>query len=317
MPGTISQYQVVIAGQTITAALWNGMENNIINNGLIWAGIDDYSATDGEMQTQTDPYPSSSTSRPTSALGELLRLRYQIAQITGETYWYVDPDISIATLKSNYDTHVGHFDAHTHDGTTNNGPQIQAGGIASNAVTTAKILDSNVTTAKIADGAITSAKLGNNLIMPGLITKPSQSGFLAYKQSSSTNATGDGTEVLVGFDELYDADANFTASVFTAPLTGLYVFCATVSLKNAISASADVVILTIRTTGRDYTLRQSANFVNALSDEGSLQLVCIHNMTAGNTASVYVQASGGTKTIEIQGSASSSLLTSFSGYLLG
>lgn len=103
MPGTISQYQVVIPGQTITASLWNGMENNIIDNGLVWSGIDDYSTNDAQMQVQTDPYPAATTSRPTSAQGELERIRHQIAQITGETYWYQDADVNLATIYSTYD----------------------------------------------------------------------------------------------------------------------------------------------------------------------------------------------------------------------
>tara|TARA_X000001382_G_scaffold98968_1_gene73350 strand:+ start:4123 stop:6030 length:1908 start_codon:yes stop_codon:yes gene_type:complete len=53
---------------------------------------------------------------------------------------------------------------HSHDGTTGEGPLIAAGGIASNAVTTAKILDANVTTAKIADANITVAKMADNSI---------------------------------------------------------------------------------------------------------------------------------------------------------
>jgi len=53
---------------------------------------------------------------------------------------------------------------HSHDGTTGEGPLIAAGGIASNAVTTAKILDANVTTAKIADANITVAKMAANSI---------------------------------------------------------------------------------------------------------------------------------------------------------
>ena len=48
---------------------------------------------------------------------------------------------------------------HSHDGSSGAGPQIAAGGIASNAVTTAKILDANVTTAKIADNNVTTAKI--------------------------------------------------------------------------------------------------------------------------------------------------------------
>src|SRR6056300_361324 len=48
---------------------------------------------------------------------------------------------------------------HSHDGSSGAGPQIAAAGIASNAVTTAKILDANVTTAKILDANVTTAKI--------------------------------------------------------------------------------------------------------------------------------------------------------------
>jgi hypothetical protein len=98
----ISQYDEVNDGDTITAALWNGMEQNLINNGLVPSGIEDYSATDGQMQTQVDPYPGSATSRPTSLQGELERMRYQLAQITGKTYWYQDPDTNIAAMAGSF-----------------------------------------------------------------------------------------------------------------------------------------------------------------------------------------------------------------------
>jgi len=58
---------------------------------------------------------------------------------------------------------------HSHDGTSGEGPQIAAGGIASNAVTTAKILNSNVTTAKIANDAVTGDKLANNIQIAGTL----------------------------------------------------------------------------------------------------------------------------------------------------
>jgi hypothetical protein len=35
-------------------------------------------------------------------LGEIKRLRYVIAQITGETYWYIDPNFSIADITATY-----------------------------------------------------------------------------------------------------------------------------------------------------------------------------------------------------------------------
>ena len=78
---------------------------------------------------------------------------------------------------------------HSHDGTTGEGPQIAAGGLASNAVTTAKILDANVTLAKmaansvdsdqyvdgsidtvhIANDAVTGDKLANNIQIAGTL----------------------------------------------------------------------------------------------------------------------------------------------------
>lgn len=89
----------VISGQTITAALWNNEFENIDTN-FTPAGMDDYSTNDAQMQTQTDPYPAAATSRPTSLQGEIERLRYQLAAILGETYWYIDPDATIAALNT-------------------------------------------------------------------------------------------------------------------------------------------------------------------------------------------------------------------------
>lgn len=89
-----------VTGETITAAGLNGMETNIINNGLIPAGIDDASASVSAMRSTTDPYPASAESLATDLAGEIARLRYLMAQATGKTYWYQDPDISLATISS-------------------------------------------------------------------------------------------------------------------------------------------------------------------------------------------------------------------------
>lgn len=100
MPATFTTPLVTAAdGDLITADLWNNEFENLSTN-FTPAGMDDYSASDGEMQTTTDPYPGSVVSRPTSLQGELERMRYVIAQITGETHWYQDPDASLASLQS-------------------------------------------------------------------------------------------------------------------------------------------------------------------------------------------------------------------------
>jgi hypothetical protein len=75
--------------------------------------------------------------------------------------------INASDLDGEFDAIQTAFNAstgHSHDGTTGEGPQIAAGGIASDAVTTAKILDGNVTTAKIADVNVTTAKIANDAV---------------------------------------------------------------------------------------------------------------------------------------------------------
>lgn len=57
-----------------------------------------FSANATAMRATADPYPAGSESLATTLLGELQRIRYVIAQITGETYWYQDPDTTIAAL---------------------------------------------------------------------------------------------------------------------------------------------------------------------------------------------------------------------------
>jgi hypothetical protein len=135
-----------ITGETITEALLDAIEDNIIDNGLIPAGIEDYSATDAQMQTQTDPYPGSVISKATALAGELERIRYQIAQIMGETYWYLDPDDSIADIKSD-------LDSHDHDSV---GGQVVTAGLADGAVTNDKLGADAVDGAKIGDDVIDS-----------------------------------------------------------------------------------------------------------------------------------------------------------------
>lgn len=178
----ISQYQVVIAGQIITAALWNGMELNIINNGLLPVGIEDYSTNDAQAQTQTDPYPAAVLSKATDLAGEVARLRYQVAQILGETYWYIDPDVDIATFKTR-------FDAHTHDATANNGPKLTVSGLADDAVETAKIKNLAVTNAKINDmaGSKITGSVLSSLIIGTTTNDNASAGYIGeYVEGSGT-----------------------------------------------------------------------------------------------------------------------------------
>lgn len=145
--------QTVIPGQLITAALWNHEWEHIDTN-FTPDGMDDARLNDTAFETDVDPYPGSVNSRPTTLTGELQRLRFQIRNITGKSKWQFDPDVDIATFKTR-------FDAYTHSGAANQGPQLGSAALQDGAVTTAKIADSNVTTAKIADSNVTNAKIAD------------------------------------------------------------------------------------------------------------------------------------------------------------
>jgi|GEM_PF-3991649 len=67
------------------------------------------------------------------------------------------PDIGSATYAAETEAAVQKIDEHTHE--AGKGLQIPAGGLASDSVTTVKILNSNVTTPKIADLNVTLGKL--------------------------------------------------------------------------------------------------------------------------------------------------------------
>ena len=90
MAGNYSKIKSVVTGETITASDRNSEHDNHIAN-MTPASGDDYSTNLTEMRLDNDPYPADVASQATTLAGEIERLRYQIRQITGKTYWYQDP----------------------------------------------------------------------------------------------------------------------------------------------------------------------------------------------------------------------------------
>src|SRR5688572_13656200 len=64
--------------------------------------LDDYSATEVQMQTVVDPYPSSVVSLATSTAGELERIRYILKKLSGWSQWYAHTEVSAGTLPRSY-----------------------------------------------------------------------------------------------------------------------------------------------------------------------------------------------------------------------
>lgn len=113
-----------VSNEVLTASDLNAEFNNLLNN-TIPASIEDYSADVATMQSTTDPGGVGTESLATTLAGELTRIRFAIKRIVGGAQWYTAPVIDL-------------------------GSTISAADIASDAVTTAKILDANVTKAKLA-----------------------------------------------------------------------------------------------------------------------------------------------------------------------
>ena len=85
--------------------------------------IDDESVSDAAAQAMLDPY-SAGLVKAESLEEEIQQIRYQLAAILGETYWYIDPDASIASLV----TSVANLD--TYDVMTTQGDMIVEGAAA-------------------------------------------------------------------------------------------------------------------------------------------------------------------------------------------
>lgn len=109
--------------------------------------------------------------------------------------------------------------------------QIPAAGLATDSVTTAKILDSNVTTAKIANGAVTAAKLdASAAIQPTIVDAKGDIIAATAADTVARVAVGSNGQVLT-------ADSTASAGVKWATPT-----------PSAITAVASATVLTAQTT---------------------------------------------------------------------
>lgn len=129
---------------------------------------------------------------------------------------------------------------------TSGGLEITAGGqmqIASDGVTTARILDANVTTAKIANSNVTTAKIADaNVTQVKLAPNVAGNGpaFRAYASSTTAIPNGALTKVNLA-TESFDTESYFTSSRFTPLVAGYYMITGSVDFISATTGVLAIV----------------------------------------------------------------------------
>lgn len=192
--------------------------------------------------------------------------------------------------------------------------------LASPAATGCVLLSNSASTPSFSTATYpsTAGTSGNVLTSDGTnwtSTAPSSSvagnnSFLAYLNTSVTNATGDGTVYKVIFDiEVYDTGSNFNlaTSTYTAPATGRYFF--TFSCWTTTSSSTTNSRLRITTTNRTYMSKGVALGANI---EGFISVVA--DMNINDTAIFTITNTNVGKTDAVSGLIGSDIVTCASGY---
>lgn len=149
-------------------------------------------------------------------------------------------------------------------------------------------------------------------------TNTAQPCFNASLSSTQNDVTGDGTVYTIIYNTVaFDQNSNYNSGtgVFTAPLTGLYLFCFNVGLTGLTSSHTSGRLNLLWNADRVDCISGNfwtkANPVTNFTIQGRVMLY----LTASDTIQVQVLVTNGTKVVDIVGSSVPSR-SWFAGYLM-
>ena len=168
------------------------------------------------------------------------------------------------------------------------------------------------------DGTQASA-LAMSINNGGIITTPKQPAFLETIATTIANETGDGTSYVVVWDnEVFDQNADFATSTFTAPVTGRYRLSLVISLSGIGSGQVDARVLLTASNRVVQHHFHGYNHRNGTSGTSGTTLNTLMDMDETDTVTVtaYVGPGGQSKDVDIEGTGSSNAYSLFSGELV-
>lgn len=125
----------------------------------------------------------------------------------------------------------------------------------------------------------------------GELTMPLQPAFIVNPASTQSNiAVGSAVTVVWG-TEVKDIGGNFASNTFTAPVTGIYLFCVLLDLA-AIDSAATTYEVRLVTTNRTYNTTYDPTSFSA-DLQWNVQLTIHADMEVSETATVQILQTGG------------------------